>query len=133
MPTKRYDHERMSEAFNELGPTAVNVFTGKSVFTREFLVSRGVVNPIVRRPVNTVRRATAATTLNQISTNETVTFPYDGVQYTGTVKKINTTTARVLITKIDGTPRNRITVGMEIRVGAGILAYNENVTQRRHV
>ena len=70
----------------------------------------------------TSRAVKAAATLSQITENEPVTFLYDGVNYTGIVKKINRTTARVQITKIDGNPRNRITVGAEIRVGASILA-----------
>src|ERR1044071_6304910 len=96
----KYDSENLAEAWNELGPDAVNVITGRRLFPNGR-------NPF-SRPVNTVRRERAATTLNKIEVGNTVTFPYDGVQYTATVNKINQTTATVTVTKIDGTPRNRI-------------------------
>lgn len=68
------------------------------------------------------RHQKAANTLSQIRVGESVNFTHDGVPYQGIVLKINRTTAKVQITRIDGITRNRITVGMSVNVGASILA-----------
>jgi len=68
------------------------------------------------------RAQQTANTLAALGAGSPVQFTYDGVGYTGTVEKINRATATVKITGIDGTPRNRIIVGMAIRVSASILA-----------
>jgi len=94
-------------------------FLTTATVTERNLVSVALSTAGISAPSRAMKNAA---TLSQITENEPVTFLYDGVNYTGIVKKINTTTARVKITKIDGTPRNRITVGTEIRVGASILA-----------
>jgi hypothetical protein len=115
--------EDQAEAYNELGPGAVDVITGKSVFTKEFLASRGV-----RRPSkNIARRRAAAPVLNNIAEKQTVTFPYNGQKFTAIVEKLNTTTATVTITKVEGisnNPRQRpILPGAKgVRVPASILA-----------
>jgi exosome complex RNA-binding protein Csl4 len=116
-------YENMAEAYNELGPTAVDVFTGKSVFTKEFLLSRGHTT----RPVNVARRQSAARVLNNIAEKQTVTFPYNGQIFTAKVDKINTTTATVTILEVAGysnNPRQRpILPGAKgVRVPASILA-----------
>jgi hypothetical protein len=126
-------HEEMSEAYNELGPGAVDVLTGKSVFTKEFLAraaQEGVHEPwnLVRRNgPNARRRQAAAPVLSKIENGATVTFPYNGQQFTATVDKINQTTATVTITKVEGrsnNPRQRpILPGAKgVRVPASILA-----------
>jgi hypothetical protein len=68
------------------------------------------------------RQVKAGATLGQIHNGEIVSFPYDSVQYKARVEKINQTTATVVITEINGTPRRSISVGTKIRVGASILA-----------
>jgi hypothetical protein len=68
------------------------------------------------------RRIKNAVTLAALSEGDSVTFPYGGCQYSGKIVNINQKTARVQMTKIVGTPRNRIQVGMKIRVDASILA-----------
>lgn len=68
------------------------------------------------------RARRSATTLSKFSPGDAVTFPHDGAIYHGTVLKLNRTTATVTITDIVGATRNRICAGMQVRVGAGILA-----------
>lgn len=119
-----YSHEEQAEAFNELGSGAVDVITGKSIFSNEFLNSRGV-----RRPKNMARRRAAAPVLNNIAENQTVTFPYNGQKFTAIVDKLNTTTATVTVTKVEGVsnnPRHRPILpgagAKGVRVPASILA-----------
>jgi hypothetical protein len=124
MKNNEYSFEDQLEAMNELGPTAVNVLTGKSVFTKEFLACYGIARP---RPVNTTRRAKATVTLNKIERGASVSFPYNGQTFTATVDKINTTTATVTITKVEGrsnNPRQRpiLPGATGVRVPASILA-----------
>lgn len=110
----KYLNENLAEAWNELGPTAVNVFTGKRLFPNG-------KNPF--QPVNTAKRERAAVTLNQINEGDTVSFPYGNVLYTAVVNNINITTATVTVTRMEDTTRSKkITVGSKIRVSAGILA-----------
>ena len=80
-----------------------------------------------RRPVNTTRRAKAASTLNKIEVGQTVRFPYNGQIFTGTVTKINAVTAKVTITAVEGrsnNPRQRpiLPGAKNIGVPASILA-----------
>jgi hypothetical protein len=111
----RYSDENLAEAWNELGPDAVNVITGRRLFPNG--------QPPFRRSVNTARRERAAVTLNKIKAGDTVTFVHDGVNYTASVDSVNQTTATVTITKIDGRPRSKNrTVGTKVRVSAGIIA-----------
>lgn len=78
-----------------------------------------IIKSLVSLPLNP--REKAAATLSQIIEGDTVNFKHANVNYEGTVKKINTTTATVKITKIHGSPRRAIFVGTEIRVGATLL------------
>jgi hypothetical protein len=73
-------------------------------------------------PASAQRKQRNATTLSKFAAGDSVTFPYAGATYHGTVNKVNQTTATVTITDIIGTTRNRIRAGMQVRVGAGILA-----------
>jgi hypothetical protein len=121
--------EDQAEAMNELGPGAVDVITGKSVFTKDFLNRFGVVPVASRRPgrPNAARRKAAAPVLNNIAEKQTVTFPYNGQKFTAIVESVNTTTATVTITKVEGAsnnPRKRpILPGAKgVRVPASILA-----------
>ena len=113
-----YSSEELAEAYNELGPNAVDVITGKRLpFGRRS----------TSRPVNTARRERASATLGSIEPGATVSFPYNGQTFTAKVDKINTTTATVTITKVEGfsnNPRQRpILAGAKgVRVPASILA-----------
>jgi hypothetical protein len=108
------NNENLLEAWNELGPNAVDLTTGKRLFPN---------GKSSFSDLNRLRRASAAKVLDQISEGAIVTFPYDNVQYTAKVDSINQTTATVTITKIDGRPRSRKrTVGTKVRVSASILA-----------
>ena len=125
-----YSSEELAEIRNEIGPDAVDVITGKRVFDHEtFAAAGGTGNPWNRRrPVNTAaRRERAAATLDKIDAGATVTFPYNGQNFTAKVDKINRTTATVTITKVEGrsnNPRqNPILPGAKgVRVPASILA-----------
>ena len=118
-----YSSEELAEAYNELGPTAMDVITGKSLFPN------GVRRTAV--PTNTnrraVRREKASAILGKIEAGAPVTFPYNGQTFTATVDKINQTTATVTIIKVEGrsnNPRsNPILAGAKgVRVPASILA-----------
>ena len=128
--------EDQAEAMNELGPDAVDVITGKSVFTKEFLNSRradnwsasgGTGNALNRRSKSMARRKAAAPVLNNIAAKQTVTFPYNGQKFTAIVESVNTTTATVTIIKVEGvsnSPRKRpiLPGATGVRVPASILA-----------
>jgi hypothetical protein len=123
----------MTAAFGP-GANVVNIQTGETYRTP------GRVNPALAafpelaaelglgaRPVNTLRRQRAASTLNKIEAGATVSFPYNGQTFTAKVGKINTTTATVTITAVEGrsnNPRQRpILPGAKgVRVPASILA-----------
>lgn len=133
------DNENLMEAWNELGPTAVDVTTGKRLFPNGRPPFQRVNPALAAFPElaaelgltsrNTARRKNAANTLNKISVGTPVTFPYNGQTFTATVDKLNTTTATVTITKVEGrsnNPRQRpILPGAKgVRVPASILARN---------
>jgi hypothetical protein len=68
------------------------------------------------------RAVKAAATLSAINPGQMVTFLYNGVNYTGQVMKINTTTAQVRITAMSGPPTKKgVVVGSTPRVGASLL------------
>jgi hypothetical protein len=58
--------------------------------------------------------------VTKISLDQTVTFPYDNVQYEAVVERINSDNATVTLTKITGTPRRPVSVGETVRVAARI-------------
>ncbi len=64
----------------------------------------------------------ATTTMSLISLGETVTFPYDNVQYEAVVQRVNATNATMTLTKITGIPKREICVGQKVRVSGHILA-----------
>lgn len=68
------------------------------------------------------RAASAANVLSSVKVGDTVRFPYDNVFYTAIITKINDKTAKVQITKIEGSPRRAIFVGQTLGVPASILA-----------
>lgn len=69
------------------------------------------------------RAILAEETLSKIDIGNEVTFPYNGVQYTGQVVKINRLTAKVRITKMSGAPTKKgVVVGANVKVSASILA-----------
>ena len=69
-----------------------------------------------------VRAVEAAATLSAINPGQMVKFFYNGVNYEGQVVKINITTAKVRITKLDRpSTKAGIVVGSIPRVGASLL------------
>ena len=110
--------------------TDVLQFINTATTTDRNLISLALSTAGVSAPLNDFsdlglfnpRAMKAAATLSAINVKDEVTFPYDNVIYTGIVRKINRTTAKVEITKMDGISRNRIRVGTEVKVGASILA-----------
>ena len=66
--------------------------------------------------------APSRTSSKGIEAGATVTFPYNGVEYTALVLHLNQKTAKVRILKMDGPPtRKGVVVGAELRCGLSLL------------
>jgi hypothetical protein len=69
------------------------------------------------------RAVEAADTLKTIKVGQEVRFQYNGVNYTGTVSKINKVKAKVRITEMDAPPTKQgVVVGATVSVPASFLA-----------
>jgi hypothetical protein len=69
------------------------------------------------------RMVQAAQVLGQLIIGDIVKFPYNSINYEGQITKINRTTAKVRIMKMDGPPTKKgVVVGAVVGVPASILA-----------